>query len=462
VSSEQTAWERASDADSGGQIPPFLLDPIGVTKRRRLPMAICLAVGLALTIAAVVAWKPAYLAKATLLITSQQIPSDFVRSTVQADSLANINAMIGEVLSAENLSKLIDRHNLFPNRKPDTKRIDLVNSMRARISGNPQRSQSDRTQSIVYEISYTARDPVEASTVANSLAGLFVEASVARRNTQARRTTEFLRGALERSEVELRKQSKKISEFRQAHRGELPDEQESSLRRLELLSTQRDSLSEQIASKEDRLLLVSSRSSGATESEKLANDMRRQLASEIAIHTDDHPNVIALRDRLARLEEANRNLPLPAAAGEMLAAERREIARMREQRARVEAELVDLNQRVDRIPIIAEELTALEQKESVMREDYTAALRKVEQAELAENLESAQQGGQVSILDEAAVPSSPTRSRSLLLLAGVLLSGGFALAIALLLEFVDPVLIDARQVENLSGKPVLGSVPHVA
>ena len=460
--SAETNWDRASDSESAGQIPAFVLDPVGGVKRRWLPMALCLAAGLVCTIAAVAVWKPAYLAKATILITSQQIPSDFVRPIVQADSLANINAMIGEVLSAEHLSNLIDRHNLFSQRSPDAKRIDLVNAMRGRITASPQRSQAERSQSLVYEITYVSRDAAEAALVANSLAGLFVEASMARRNTQARRTTEFLRAALQRSEAELRDHSKAVSEFRQAHRGELPDEQESSLRKLEMLSAQRESLSEQIASKEDRLLLISSRAGGASESEKLANDLRRQLASEMAIHTDEHPNVIALRDRVNRLEEANRALPLSAAATEMVAAERREIARLREQRARIEAEAAEINLRIDRIPAIAEELAALEQKESVLREDYTASMRKVEQAELAESLESAQQGGQVSILDEAAVPSAPTRSRSLVLMAGLVLTGAFALGVAVLLELVDPIVIGARQIEDLSGRPVLGAVPHVA
>jgi capsular polysaccharide biosynthesis protein len=86
----------------------------------------------------------------------------------------------------------------------------------------------------------------------------------------------------------------------------------------------------------------------------------------------------------------------------------------------------------------------------------------VEQAELAESLESAQQGGQVSILDEAAVPSAPTRSRSLVLMAGLVLTGAFALGVAVLLELVDPIVIGARQIEDLSGRPVLGAVPHVA
>jgi uncharacterized protein involved in exopolysaccharide biosynthesis len=462
VSFDPAPWDQpyAGEEEAGG-LPEFLLDPIGVGQRRLIPMVVSLVVGLLATIVAVIFWKPMYVARATILITSQQIPKDFVKPTVEDDSLLNVNAMIGEVLSAEHLSSLIDRLNLFPNTAGHAARIDLVNQMRSHITAAPQVRPGERTQSIVYEISYESGEPREAATVSNALAALFVEASVERRNTQAKRTTVFLRDAMERTEKALREQSAKITEFSQAHRGELPNEQETSLRRLELLSAQRESLAQQINAKDDRLLSISSHGSENSEGQVLVADLRRQLAREIAIHTDEHPNVIALRDRLKRLEEANRKNPFPPATTRLVEDERREIARLRDQRDSVDAELHELNQRVDRIPRIAEELAALQQKESVLRDDYTAALHKVEQSELAENLESARQGGQVSILDNAALPSAPKQPRWMIALAGVGGTLGLAVAVAALLELVDPVVIGVRQITKLSDRPVLGTVPYV-
>ena len=262
----------------------------------------------------------------------------------------------------------------------------------------------------------------------NALAALFVEASVERRNSQARRTTAFLRDALARTEKELREQSRLVTEFRQAHRGELPEEQETqpaparaALRAAGFAVAADHGERRTACSRSPRAAASSS------EADFVLTDLRRQLAREIAIHTDEHPNVIALRERLKRLAESDRNSPLPAAASHMVADERREIARMREQRAQIDAELAQINQRIDRIPRTAEQLAALQQKETVLREDYTASLRKVEQAELAENLEAAQQGGQVSILDSAVPPSSPKLSRWVVLLAGLALTAGLAI-----------------------------------
>jgi uncharacterized protein involved in exopolysaccharide biosynthesis len=380
---------------------------------------------------------------------------------VRSDSLANINAMVGQVLSAENLSKLIDSNGLFPD-ETDRPRIDLVNRLRSRIEMSSQSNQSYNTDALVYEIYYESGDPDEAAQVANALASLFVEASLSRRNAQAKQTTIFLRRELESDEAKLREQSRLVSEFRRAHRGQLPDELATNLRKLEMLAALRESVTKQISDKENRITTLASTSVAApTENEVLLGELRKQLAQQTAINTDDHPNVIALRDQIARLQGSDVKAGLQSGTATMIAAERRDIQSLREQLARANAEMAEVDKLVDLTPRVAEELGALEQKEQVLREDYLGALRKVEAAELAESLESAQQGGQVSVLDTASPPSSPLRPRWMVALGGLVGSGVLAVGVAVLLELIDPVIVGARHVRKLSDVPVLGSLPYV-
>jgi uncharacterized protein involved in exopolysaccharide biosynthesis len=146
----------------------------------------------------------------------------------------------------------------------------------------------------------------------------------------------------------------------------------------------------------------------------------------------------------------------------LIDAERRDIQTMRELIVRADAEIAAVNEQIDRTPRVTEELAALQQKEEVLREDYLSALRKVEAAELAETLESAQQGGQVSVLDNASPPNSPVRPRWIVALAGLALSAGLAVGVAVLLELIDPVVVGARYVRKMSDAPVLGSLPWFA
>ena len=101
-------------------------------------------------------------------------------------------------------------------------------------------------------------------------------------------------------------------------------------------------------------------------------------------------------------------------------------------------------------PARQEEIAALEQKTEVLRTNYLEFLHKVQEAELAENLESAQKGEHVSVLDRATVPTSPERSRQKFLAAAALLALGCGVGVGFLLEIADPVLFSARQIEDRS------------
>jgi uncharacterized protein involved in exopolysaccharide biosynthesis len=145
----------------------------------------------------------------------------------------------------------------------------------------------------------------------------------------------------------------------------------------------------------------------------------------------------------------------------LIAGERREIARMREHIREADTKVAELSMRVDRAPAVNEELKALEQKEMVLREDYLSSLRKVEDAELAETLELARQGAQVSILNRARPPTTPVNPRWMLAAGGIVAAIGLALGVAVLLELIDPVVVSVTQLTTLTEHPVLGSVPWV-
>ncbi len=117
---------------------------------------------------------------------------------------------------------------------------------------------------------------------------------------------------------------------------------------------------------------------------------------------------------------------------------------------------------MSRTPKREEELAALEERGTVLRESYLDFLRKVKEAELAESLESAQHGERFSILDRAVPPTSSSQSRLKYLLLGIVASFGLATGVGGLLEILDPVFFDADQVQRVTDIPVLGSAPHIS
>lgn len=447
-------------------IPPFLLEPWGIFRRRWVWMLAALLLGLAGTGAVVSAWKDRYEAEAKVVINSQQIPKEFVRSTVAESSMAYLNAAVGKALSRANLSQIIDEVGLYADSQGKVPRDALISQMRDQITVAPERSVSFGQvgeSSIVYRLAFEGDDPAHAAAVANALAELLLKATLAQRSEQARSVTAFLKQALKADESELRAQSHEVSEFRRAHRGELPSDLETSLRKLDILEQRREDLSAEITRAQNRLKdLASAPSQQETDNAALLEQLRRQLAAQLAVHTEDHPNVIALRRQVKSFEEVvERERTEGSGNTQALASGQRDIDLMRKKLKEIDAEIDDLTKRVDRIPAVSEQLSALEQKEQVLREDYVASLRKVESAELAETLEVAQRGAQIEILERAQPPGSPKRPRWLVLVAGVTLSLGLGIGVGVLLELLDPVLLVASQLEQVVGRPVLGSLPHL-
>jgi uncharacterized protein involved in exopolysaccharide biosynthesis len=420
--------------DSGGAgIPPFLLDPAGIVRRRWLWMLATLILGAVASVAVGATWKHRFAAEAKVIINSQQIPKEFVRSTVAESSLAYLNAAVGKVLSRANLDRIIDEVGLYG--------------------------------SIVYRLVAKGDDPKKAAAVANALSALLLKATLEQRTDQARNVTRFLRQALEEDERELRAHSQQISEFRVKHRGQLPSDLVTNLRKLDLREERREDVSAELASAIARLEGASSVPGARleTENEQLLDALRRQLASELASHTEDHPNVISLRRQVLSFEEsvaAELSGDAPVSAARL--AQQREIQMMRRKLVELDAQMDELSERVDQIPIVAEKLAALEQKETVLREDYLSSLRKVEDAELAETLEVAQHGAHIEVLERARPPDAPEQSRWLVLAVGLLLSLATSMGIGVLFELLDPVLLVARQIEEVAERPVIGSLPRVS
>jgi uncharacterized protein involved in exopolysaccharide biosynthesis len=455
-----------------GQLPEFLQDPEGVFRRRWPWMAAAFALGLVATVGYVmVAVTPKYMSESTVLIASQRVPDEFVRTTVEGSILDRIDGLIGEMLSRDSLIRIVEARNLYPGLRKTATLAEVVDAMRRDIivepvvgSGPAKTYQTALPLHIGFR--YTA--PMPAAEVVNDLTGELIVAHVRLRSQQARMTTEFMRREVERAEKALDEQERKIREFRESARGELPEELDESLQKLDRLQQQRESLALQIQEAEGRVLVLSAGDGPApdpsTPQAKL-RDLRTRLTEFSSLYTEEHPSVVSLKRQIEELErelaEQNRSAGV-GSRGAMLEATRRTIDTLREQLAVADREIREIDQRVAGVPARQEELAGLEKTAEVLRDSYQEYLRKLKEAEIAESLETAQQGEQVSVLEAAVPPTRPMRSRLLYLAAGFVASLGFAVGVAFLLEVFDPVLLTPDQIEAEFGVAVLGSAPRVS
>jgi succinoglycan biosynthesis transport protein ExoP len=450
------------------QAKGLILDPLGVIRRRWMWMLLTLVVGLGASTVVYLTARPMYLARATVLVSSQQIPEEFVRSTVSGlDSISNINSLVGEVLSQQHLGKLIEKHDLYPGQLENLSMSTLVAKMRTMIHISPQRDVTRGATrgetSLIFRVTYESTDPSAAATVANELSSSFINASIEKRSAQARTTTEFLRRELDRVESELREANGRVTEFQRENRGSLPGDLELMLRKLERLDVQRGRNEDRLAAAVERLTQLENEEGLQSNPESRLMELRIMLATELAVNTSEHPNVIALRSQIERMEsevgEVRKLLEETSESpDDRIAATRREIVSLRDEIEETALEMTQLDLRVEEVPDNQDDLESLNQRLGVLRSNYLEFLRKVQEAELAETLESAQQGPRVAVLDRATPPSEPMESRYRKAMMFVIMTIGMVGGVGLLLEFMDPVIVSAEHFERIGSSPLLGAV----
>lgn len=453
------------------QLKAIAVDPWGLIRRRWAWMMISMVVGISATAAIYLTLKPTYAAEATVLVSNQQIPEEFVRSTVSGlDSISNINAMAGEILSYNSLSKLIEAHDLYAKELLTRELPDVIGVMRSNIliqpretiGGSRRRGQQNAS---IFRIEYISSDPLTAAVIANELAAGFIDSSIRRRNRQARTTTEFMERELARAEAELREVKAMITTFQQTHRGSMPRDQERILRKLERLDAQRQALSAQIMFEEERLVDLRSEldKAGENRAEDRLAQLKLTLVAQLALLTDEHPSVIALRRQIQQFENEPEEINTVFVESQLnrdnrVEAAMRGLVNLRLETTRLDEQSAEVDARAAAIPVVSEALDALMQNSRVLQDKYLEFLRKVQDAKLAEELEHSQQGPRVSVLDRATPPSEPILSGTRYLQLGLAASIALTLLAALLAELIDPTVLSPEHFEYVGEPRILGSI----
>src|SRR5881409_824993 len=172
------------------------LDVLLEVWRRRKWLAIVVFTGpFAMTLSLAIALPNLYRSTATLLVERPQVSDTFVKSSVTSELETRLHTISQEILSRSRLQELITSFDLYPEFRIRATPEEVVERMRRDIRiefkvGDPQ---VVRGPTIAFTLSYRGRDPETVAKGTNTLASLFVEENVKRRERQAAGTAEFLR-----------------------------------------------------------------------------------------------------------------------------------------------------------------------------------------------------------------------------------------------------------------------------
>jgi uncharacterized protein involved in exopolysaccharide biosynthesis len=296
---------------------------INVLKRRKFYFIFPAVV--ILTVATAVAFiLPAiYKSTATILIEAQEIREDLVRTTVTGYVEERLQTILKRVLSNNNLLDIAERFALFTDLKDENTTQNIVQRMRASITIESETTevQTDRfsrpiQSTIAFTVSFEGKEPKKLAEVTNHLATLFLEENKKDREQKAQTTIEFLEKQLVILHLEIKETEAKLADFKEKHMNELPELMQLNLKTMDQLERQIDAqernikdlinrkiyLEGQLALLEPSMHTVSADGKRIlTPKEELAV-LRSQYLSLSSSLSEEHPDVIKLKKKLAALE----------------------------------------------------------------------------------------------------------------------------------------------------------------
>jgi uncharacterized protein involved in exopolysaccharide biosynthesis len=462
----------------------FSLGDLAAVFRRRIAWFLTpTVVGLLCALLIALLIPPVYEAETTILIEPSTVRDEFVRSTVVSDKEARFEQTRLRLLARDALANIIQKkdHQLYAD---EALAMELkVERMREEVTIEPilpaivdprKEIQVDSVR-----IAFRHDNPGKAASVANDLAREFIRINIEARNADAQGTSDFLAAELAREETELAKILAEISDYKEKHDGELPEQLPQNRMTLDRLT--RELADKQAALESARAQvsliqreLLAMRTGGDTEN----TPVRRKQTIEAMLAslranglTDKHPDVIAQTAELAEIEKL-----IAASAGSeegstsaISPTESRVLQEQRDNQVKVNVLSLDVERVSDEIATYEARIAATPKHQAELGQLEARAIaheraiqdfrQKKALADMAKSLEAKQRGERYRVIESAEVPETPVEpNRPLVFAIGAILGLIAGIAALVIRELTDQRVASLAELQAAIPLPVLGSV----
>jgi protein tyrosine kinase modulator len=420
-----------------------------------------------------------YRADARVYVDTQSILRPLLRGlAIESDVQARVSVITQTLLSRPTLENVA--------RKTDLDlRAGTPGSMEALLA-QLQRTiaiESDRRRSDLYTISYTDKSPEMAQRVVQTLLDTLVEQALGSSRSDTVLAQRFLDEQIHDYERQLTQAEERLASFKKEHIGTMPSEGQGYYARLQAASDEiertraeinvaenrRDELRKQLQLEENNLAPA-----GPTDIEAKIKERQKELDALLLRYTDQHPDVLVLRETIAQLQ-ARKNAEQTAAKTDRergqelnpiyqavkieLSKAEVDLSALRTQLTDRERKAEKLRRMVDTSTEVEAELTRLNRDYSVIRGQYDALVKRRESARLSQQAEQQSDDIKFRVIEPPVLPRAPSGPNRIMYVSMALLGGlGVGIGLTFLLNELRPVFLNTRALRDATGLPVLGSV----
>jgi len=464
--------------------------------RRHKKLVIYPAIILSIVSAAVAFLLPAtYKSTGLILIESQEIPNDLVRSTVTSYADQRIEVIRQKLMTTRNVMRIVDKYKLYPEKRKNSSQQLIVGMFRQSMSVDmvqanvtDPRSGRARRASIAFNVSFLDKSPQRAQQVASELVTAFLNENVKTRTARANETRTFLKEEGDKFQRKIQSLEKSIAEFKDEFSESLPELLPYNLSMVESLQKELLAHQNQAMVLKDQVLTMSVElanldalypAMGAQQpvsgAQKLAQ-AKAQYAQLQTKYSSNHPDIKRLKREIDGLElefsSAATSTEEPAASSykgplylkisSKIDSTEREIKRLAVSRIKSKERLASYEKRVTETHQVKRAYDDLTRDYDNTLAKYKELRAKELQAELGENLEAENKGESFTLIEPPTVAAKPEKpNRPKILVMGLVASLGVGLGLALLFDMLVGGVRGYPAISRILGEAPLVVIPMI-
>ncbi|THK39038.1 lipopolysaccharide biosynthesis protein [Ensifer sp. MPMI2T] len=453
---------------------------------RRLPYLVAI-VSSVLAIAVIVAsvLPPRYRASAKILVEAPQIPAELARLAVPIQAGQQLQIIRQQITTRDDLLALANKLGVYGAEKNELSDEDIVDDMRSRITFEEigLSSPFGDTSASVASVDFTAADSDLAARVVNELVDLILLKQQQQRTGRAADTVKFFDQEVARLGSDLNRLEAEILRYKNENADTLPEsldfrrgQQTSQQERLIAIEREEFDLRAKRSSLVESYALTGQVVDGraSTPEQQMLQELNRALAEQLAIFSDDSPNIVVLRARIASLQATLRSRPAPQSpsTGDERALSALDLRlsyideRLRVidgEKAAITQRIVELTKSISATPDSETVLYSLERNRANLQTQYNTAIARRAEAMIGEQIERRSDGGRFSVLERATPPETPeSPNRRRIALFGAMGGMGLAVAFIGLLEFFNGTIRRPAELVRMLDRQPLVTIPYIA
>lgn len=300
-------------------------DLLAIVKRRRLFLIVPSLIVALLALGITFALPAVYTSEATILIEEQEVPREFVTSTITSFAAQQIQVISQRVLTADSIARIADKFGLYTDPETGTRPpgTQIAEAFRGSMTLDlvsadviDPRSGQARKATIAFTLAFDHGDPSTAQKVTNELVTLFLDENLRTRTERAANTEAFLAAEAGGLRSELTEIEQRLADFKQANQGALPELYQFNLSTLERtaseintidarlneLARRKLELSAELAQLSPWAPVVSSSGNQVMSEQERLKALRAEYRQKAAVYKPSHPDIQRLQREIEQLE----------------------------------------------------------------------------------------------------------------------------------------------------------------